>query len=327
MPVPIVIENKSDKPTGAKIADYAGLAELGGYATQLFPSPWTRIGGGIAALFGGLGRTWGNYSAGRLPLGSAIIETGGDVAFPLVGIFAPQLGQARALKALQATKVSENATKGQQILNTAKNAAKATGRFGVNTGTNVAIAGAANYGLPGMIDSETLNPMYGVDYLKDDLKHVLDFDSPGARTRLFTTFGLPLLLPRLGKYNVIEDLKSPIKTQTTIESGPTRTTVNSLPKVTATTNGNPVTGPSSMSAAEAFESNSPAITALITAGGLGVASTAKGQNKPKSSKQQSKLRPQTSTGTLTGRALPLTRGLILGRKTGGKLEILKELRK
>jgi len=234
------------------------------------------------------------------------------------------------------------------MINTTKNAAKAVGRFGVSTGTNVAIAGAANYGLPGMVDSGTLNPMYGFDYLGDDLRHVADFESPGARTRLFTTFGLPLLLPRLRKYNLVEDLKSPANrpAQPASESAPARTTsapvegvasnsssagATSAPTAGVAATGNP-TSPSSMSAAEAFNSNSPMIAALLTAGGLGAASTASGkttQNKSKSSRRQNKPeeRPKTITGTYTGKPLPLTQGLIIGRKNGGKLGLLKELRK
>lgn len=320
MPVPIIIENEPAKPLDATIADYAGTAELGGYTTQLIPSPWTRIGGGVAALLGGIGRTWGNYSAGRLPIGSALIETVGDIGFPLVGIFAPQLGQARALKALQAAKAAENATKGQKAMTTIKNAGKAVGRFGVNTGTNIAIAGAANYGLPGMVDSGTFNPMYGVDYLKDDLRHVTDFESPGARTRLFTTFGLPMLLPRLSKYNVKEDLKSPANATET-----PRTTTSETPRTTSRSQSSKSTF---YDTEDHFFAANPKAPAILI--GLGAASAAKAQSKNnnKSSNWLRRLRdtPKTITGTYTGKPIDtsLTKGLIIGRKNGG---LLKELRK
>ena len=332
----VTIKNE-EKPLSEKIRDYGSMVELGGYAGQMFKNPYALGLGTIAAAGGGLARTWGNYAAGNQSLGSALIESAGDIGFPLLGIVAPQLGQTRAFKALSATKAAEDANRTQKALNAMKNAGKAATKYGMAAGTT----GFINYGLPGMVESGTLNPLYGFDYLQEDID---DFsESPGARFRLATTFALPAAMhymsKRVPKAGAAESPTVVSETPRTVGETP-RTTVTEPPRTAATE------GPTTRTVADAFDSNSPVLIPIITAGGLGVASTTSAQpqyngmsgnaaalaskvdsmsRKKVSSKKQQK--PKTTTGTYTGKpSNDLLSGIIIGRKNGGKLNNLINLR-
>lgn len=318
------------------------ISQLGGYNTLdkisarlhnigttgqligVYPTPWTKaiaLGGGIALEAGDIL----DLINGRTNFGGLL----GRTALNTAGVILPGSSSAKAIRT-----IGEGASKGTKVLINTSNRANQMGRALTKRAIEIAPNKYARYGLgvglgagmryipQGAFNNEGDNLLTGtLNAVRDDFEN-----NP---TEIAKIVALPLFLrnPRAAKVATAVEAGTQGATETGAASA---TTTGTTATEGATAAAGRTTNPVITSYAEG--EGVPMITALLTAGGLGAASTVKGQttqNKSKSSKQQNKpkTRPQTSTGTLTGRALPLTRGLILGRKTGGKLEILKELRK
>ena len=298
-------------PTKNKLAKIAGFGELGGYATQMVPSPWTRIGGGIAAMFGGLGRDWLQYSNGNQGLGETIVGSLGDIGFPILGIIAPQFGQARAAaKAAQvsarAAEAAEKASKVKQatqaISRTAKQIAPAAGRYAAGVGT----AGFMNYGLPALVEEG--DPISGgLSRLGEDVTHITD---PRSWKNLTTTFVMPLMFTRNPKTNQVisgTGTNKTIYTKPTTTQGPHK----------GIGNGRTIyTKPTTTQGPHKGIGNGRTIYTKPTATPI-----------PSQAPQPLVTRTPTTTGDMLFMEPAKPRQLMLEfKKEGGKLEILKILR-
>jgi len=310
-----IIFDTNERNWGDKFADNARLIGNIGYGVSLIPNPYTKIGGGAVALVGDAAANIADIINGRIGIIGGLGRTAGDAGIDLISLAYPG---AKALN-------SKN-----RVIKAVANAGKDT-RTWLNSGTRLQKAGriagltggaaALEYGLPGIAPSNNsdsyVNPFTGTaNEISNDAN---DFSNPDAWGRAIKIASLPLFLATNGKWAKAEKAASKARKASKASKATSEAATEAATESSGATSG-ATTGTVSTSGATSGAATTAGATtgAASTAGATGVVLLIpKRKNKP-----------ATTTGTYTGfPTRGLTSGLILGRKTGGKLEILKELRK